>query len=90
MQTKKTNDTMSSKDYEKLGRDLWNIFELNYKNRKRLYTYTFLKGLVYGFGIFLGGTILVALLVYGLSLFDQVPFVDKVYDAITNPTSVQK
>ena len=84
---------MSTKDYETLGRDLWQLYELNYKNRKRMLFYTFSKGIMQGFGIFIGGTIVVALLLYSLSFFEQVPLlnpiVEKINTVLTDPTSVQ-
>lgn len=85
---------MSTKDFEQLGRDLWSLYELNYKNRKRMYIFTFGKGIAQGFGIFLGGTILVAVLLYSLSFFEQVPLlspiVEKLNAVLTDPTSVQQ
>lgn len=81
---------ITDKEYEELGRELWNIYESNYKNRKRAYWFTFTKGMVYGFGIFLGGTILVAFLLWSLNFFEQVPLispvVEKINRAITEPT----
>lgn len=85
---------MSTKDFEQLGRDLWLLYEMNYKNRKRMYLFTFGKGIAQGFGIFLGGTILVAFLLYSLSFFEQVPLlsplVEKLNSALTDPTSIQQ
>lgn len=91
---KETKSTeMSAKDFEALGRDMWSVYELNYKNRKRMLLYTFSKGVMQGFGIFLGGTILVAVLLYSLSFFEQVPLlspiVEKLNTVLTDPTSVQ-
>ena len=81
----------TSKDCEQLGRELWSIYETNYKNRKRAYWFTFFKGIIYGFGIFLGGTIVVALLLWGLNFFEQVPLlspiVEKLNNVIQDPTS---
>jgi hypothetical protein len=90
MKTRKSTQTMTTKEFEELGRDMWSIYELNYKNRKRMYMFTFVKGVMQGFGIFIGGTIIVALLIYGLSFFNKVPVVDKIYNALTNPTSIQQ
>ena len=85
---------MTSKDYETLGRDLWSVYEMNYKNRKRMYIFTFGKGIAQGFGIFLGGTIVVAVLLYTLTFFEQIPllspFVQKINEVIKDPTSVQQ
>lgn len=82
---------MTDKDFEQLGRDLWNVYEVNYKSRKRMYWYTFTKGMVYGFGLFLGGTILVAILLWTLSFFEEVPLVSPVVErlnqVITDPTN---
>lgn len=89
MTTKKETTQLNAKEYEKLGREMWVIYETNYTNRKRAYMFTFFRGIIYGFGLFLGGTILVAILLYSLSFFDQVPFAEKLYNAITNPTSTQ-
>lgn len=91
--TKKEQD-MTAKDFETLGRDLWTMYELNYKNRKRMYFFTFGKGVAQGFGIFLGGTILVAVLLYTLTFFEQIPllspFVQKINEVIKDPTSIQQ
>jgi len=35
-----------------------------------------------GVGAFLGGTIVIALLLWTLSLFDQVPFIDAIVDSV--------
>ncbi len=67
------------------------LYEMNYKNRKRMYFFTFGKGVMQGFGIFLGGTILVAVLLYSLSFFEQVPLlspvIEKINAVLTDPTS---
>jgi hypothetical protein len=94
MKLQKNDANMSTKDFEQLGRDLWLLYEMNYKNRKRMYLFTFGKGIAQGFGIFLGGTILVAFLLYSLSFFEQVPLlsplVEKLNSALTDPTSIQQ
>lgn len=89
MAEKNTTKEPSAKEFEAIGRDFWHIYEMNYKNRGRMYLFTFGKGVAQGFGIFLGGTILVALLLYGLSFFDEIPLVEKIYNALTDPTSVK-
>lgn len=94
MKQQKNNDTITAKEFEAIGRDLWQVYEMNYKNRNRMLVFTFLKGVMQGFGIFLGGTILVAVLLYSLSFFEQVPLlspiVEKLNTVLTDPTSVQQ
>lgn len=89
MSDKNTKKELTAKEFEAIGRDFWRLYEMNYKNRGRMYLFTFGKGVAQGFGIFLGGTILVAMLLYGLSLFDEIPLVEKIYNALTDPTSVK-
>lgn len=66
----------TSAEYEELGKKLMDFYESGYVNKKQALSWAFLKGLVGGFGAFLGGTILIGLLLWVLSLFDQVPFID--------------
>jgi Domain of unknown function (DUF5665) len=89
MADKKTNEELTAKEFEAMGRDFWRLYEMNYKTRGRMYLFTFGKGVAQGFGIFLGGTILVAVLLYSLSFFDEIPLVEKIYNALTDPTSVK-
>jgi hypothetical protein len=62
-------------EYEQLGRMLENIYESGYIDRNQAYKTSFIKGLVSGLGGVLGATILIALLLWILTLFKQVPLV---------------
>lgn len=74
----------SDKELRDLGRNIVAIYESGYTNRKAALKFAFWKGLVTGFAAFLGGTIVIALLAWFLSLFDQVPFIDKILDSLQN------
>lgn len=76
--TKKPND----KELLELGKKLQAFYETGYIDRKQALKYTFIKSLIAGFGAFLGGTILVALLLWILSFFDQVTLVDHIVKII--------
>lgn len=65
----------TSKDYEQLGRLVANIYESGYLDRGQTYKMTFMKGVLGGVGGVLGATIVIALLLWFLSLFKQVPIV---------------
>jgi hypothetical protein len=71
-------------DYEKIGRLLEDIVATGYSNKPRLLWYNFLKGLAYGFGLFLAGTVLIGFLLWGLSLFDEVPVIGRFVQNITD------
>lgn len=76
MATKKNKLTDEAKqDYSNLGKMLQNIYDSGYLDRNTTYKMSFLKGVAAGFGGVIGATIVVALLIWILSLFDSVPFV---------------
>jgi uncharacterized protein DUF5665 len=57
-----------------LGQKLQNFYNSGYVNKKQAILFSFYKGLASGLGAFLGGTIVIALLLWILSFFSQVPF----------------
>lgn len=63
------------KDNEKAAKRelLEEIFDDIYTNRRRLYHVNFLRGIFFGLGSALGGTVIVAIVVWALSLFVQLP-----------------
>lgn len=57
-----------------LGKKLQNFYNMGYVNKKQAILFSFYKGLASGAGAFLGGTVIIVLLLWILSLFNQVPF----------------
>lgn len=74
----------TDKDYEKLGRMLESIYESGHANRKMVYKISFLKGILGGLGGVLGATILLALLIWVLTLFKEVPLIGPLLESIRN------
>jgi hypothetical protein len=79
--TMKKQKTELEKQQE-LGQRLQEFYDLGYVNRRRSLGFSFLKGLASGAGVFIGGTLVITLFVWMLSLFDQVPFLDGLIRAI--------
>lgn len=73
--TKKVN-------YEQLGKMMESIYESGYVDRNKMYKMSFLKGMAGGFGGVIGATIVVAALLWILSLLHSVPFVNSIADNI--------
>lgn len=63
---------------------LVSIYESGYLNKKEAYKMSFIKGLLAGFGGVLGATILVALLLWALSLFSNLPFIGQIAENVTH------
>ncbi len=70
--------------YKELGRSVDDYFEGLKLNQRKIYLVNFLRGVFFGFGTFLGGTVLVALMLWVLSYFDTVPFVGNFVDSVQN------
>lgn len=75
MATKNQKQKPSSKDYEDLGRIVASVYETGYLNKAQSYKMSFVKGLFQGFGGVIGATILVAALIWVLSLFGEIPLI---------------
>ncbi len=79
---KKTKAVDKQKELLELGTKLQQFYDSGYVSKKQSLIFSFLKGLVGGFGAFLGGTILIALLLWILSLFKSVPLLNHVIQSI--------
>lgn len=56
------------------------LFNDIYHDRKRIYKVNFVRGLIFGAGSVLGGTIIIALLVWTLSLFVNTPVIGEFFE----------
>ncbi|MGZ6004979.1 MAG: DUF5665 domain-containing protein [Candidatus Saccharimonadales bacterium] len=75
---------LSNKQLLEQARQLQLFFELGYVNKKQLLLISFYKGIATGFGALLGGTIVVGLLIWILSLFGQVPLVGHFVEVVNH------
>lgn len=82
--TKKPTPKNSDKELRELGQKLKEVIEVGYVNRKQALWFSFLKGMATGFGAFLGGTIVIALLLGVLSLFSELPFIGQIIENVRN------
>ena len=70
--------------YEELGRMMESIYESGYIDHAKTYKMSFFKGVLGGFGGVIGATVVVALLLWVLSLLNHVPFLHDVTDNVKN------
>jgi hypothetical protein len=60
------------------------FFNDYYKRRRQVYHMNLVRGIWFGFGSVLGGTLLITLLLWILSFFHQIPFLNDIIDSIQN------
>lgn len=65
-----------------LGKKLQQFYASGYVNKKQALLFSFYKGIASGFGVIIGGTILIALLIWILSQFGQVPILGHFVDSL--------
>lgn len=58
------------------------LFQDYYKHRYDVYKMNFVRGIVFGFGSVIGGTIMVALLLWLISFFSELPFLGDISDSV--------
>ena len=84
--TKQMKKRRTDAEYKALGKMLEDLYMQSTHSTPRLLWFSFLRGLAYGLGIFLAGTVVVALVIWFLGLFDQVPligpFVQSIVDSL--------
>lgn len=77
-------------DYEQLGRAIESIIVTGFFDKKRVFKMAFFRGVFTGLGSIIGATIVVALLLWILSLFEAIPFIGPIIEnidrAIDEPT----
>ena len=81
---KEPRKEMTPADYERLGRAMEEVFQTGYASKKRLILMSLYRGIGYGLGIFIGGTIIVGLIAYTISQFETVPFLREIIEPIKN------
>ena len=56
------------------------VFNVLYDSRPRIYKLNFIRGILFGAGSALGGTLVLALIVWVLSLFVNLPLIGEVFE----------
>ena len=84
----KSTTQPSEKQLLDFANQVKSLYEISVANRKRILFFNFLKGMATGAGAFLGGTLMIALLLWILTQFSQVPFAQRLSQSVKD--SVQR
>lgn len=80
--TKTSKSELTRTDYERIGRTIESVFESGYANHRRVYFINFTRGLFFGLGSVLGGTLVIAIVIWVLSLFTEVPLLGEFFEKV--------
>lgn len=58
------------------------LLAAGYVSKRRLYLENFLRGLFFSVGTIIGATLVISILLWGLSLFNDVPFIGDVVENV--------
>jgi hypothetical protein len=73
---------LGATDYERIGRVLEAVVTTGYAKRRRLVAANFLRGLFFGLGASLGVSIVLALLLWTLTIFSDLPFIGQIFEKV--------
>lgn len=71
-------------EYQAIGKLLEDTYMANSEYKSKILWFSFLRGLFYGLGIFIAGTLVIGVLIWVLGLFDDVPLIGPFIEKIVN------
>lgn len=77
---KKQEKDIVARNHKDIAKALEILFASEYMDRKTLYIQNFLRGMAFSAGGVLGATLLIGLLIWILSLFDQIPLIGPLFE----------
>jgi len=81
-QASPSNLSAKDKRLYDLGEQLDLFIETGYYKKHKMFMFSFLQGIARGVGAVVGATIVIALVIWILSLFSQIPFLGNFTDKI--------
>ncbi len=81
-ETKNKMEPDHNQELFELGKKLEAFYQMGYVDKKSAFWFTFWKGVIYGLGVFIGGTVAVGLLLWLVSGLDKVPLIGPVVKAV--------
>jgi hypothetical protein len=76
----KEADKLMVQNRDQIAKALEALFAEGYIDRKKLYMENFIRGIVFSAGTVIGATVVITILLWLLSLFDEIPLIGPVFD----------
>ena len=78
---KKITQKLNDQQRIEFAKQIEMLYEAAYQSKRKIFVMALLKGIATGLGIFLGGSLVVALLLWLLTLGGNLPFIGKLSQA---------
>lgn len=69
---------------------LEDLFDDYYRQRYKVYQMNFIRGIFFGFGSVIGGTLVIALLLWLLTFTNDIPFIGEFSEKVQNSIEARK
>lgn len=76
------NDKHEKKRYDQIAKALEALVDSGHIDHSRVYRVNFWRGVFFGLGSALGGTLVVAAIIYILSLFTEIPLLKNIAETV--------
>ena len=70
--------TKEQQELIELGKKLKSFYEMGYISKRDAYTFSFFKGVLGGAGAFIGSTLVIALIIWILSIFSETAIIGEI------------
>ena len=77
---KKQDEETLKRNHDEIAKALEILFATDYIDKKKLYISNFLRGMAFSAGGIIGATLIIAILLWILSLFGNIPFVGPIFE----------
>lgn len=80
----KSKSEKKDEELIELGKKLQQFYDMGYVSRRQALSFSFAKGMLGGAGAFIGGTLVIGIILWLLSLLDHVPVLETLIRNIQN------
>lgn len=77
---KQEEKAVVKRNHDEIAKALEILFATDYIDKKKLYLSNFVRGMAFSAGGVIGATLIIAILIWILSLFDQVPLIGPLFE----------
>ncbi len=81
---KKQDAAALKRNHDELAHALEILFAIDYFDKKKLYFHNFVRGMFFSAGGVIGATLIIGVLIWVLSIFDNIPVIGPVFNNTKN------